>query len=227
MITSLAFTASAAIGPVDSILVTTNSGGSGDQYVIEEVTVDTYTVEAARLVFGVSSGEVGDYGAQPNDIVFADDYDLNTIFGRDAQGINPDWVIRSFGGEVFTSLNGSDPDFFVFEAGGDDVLEARAIPVVGLPAAWVLISSGAGNNWGDTGVVKTSSNNDINNGQTIYGIAFDITDLGVAEGTSLQGIDLRSATIDGASVLAAVPEPSMFALTLLGAVGLLVRSQRR
>ncbi len=217
----------ATIGPVNSVVVSTNSGVSGEEYVIEQITVDGYTVEASQLAFGTSSGEVDNLGPGVfNEITDADDYDLNTVFGRSDGGINPLWVIRSFGDAVFTSVNGGDPDFFIFEAGGDDALQVRAILDDGSEGVWVTISTGPGNNWGDTGVVKTTSNNDINDGQNIYGIAFDITDLGVGEDAVLQGIDLTSATIDGASVLAAVPEPSALSLILLGAAGFFSRPRR-
>lgn len=219
--------ASAAITGIDSVNydVAPAPGGVGDAYNLVDITVGSYTIGVADLAFGLSSGEVNDFGA-PNYMIAADDTDINSIFGRN-NDIDPKWVIRSFGMKrTIANGNGSAPDFFIFEAGGNDSFDIRAVLANGSYGEWVTVDKSL---YGPKLATKTGNYNDLNNNQAIKGIALDFTDLGVAPDAELQGIDISSLTIDGAAVLAStvVPEPSALSLLGLGFGGLFMAIRRK
>ena len=113
-----------------------------------------------------------------------------------------------FGGANWSDSNGSAADFFIFEARGNDTLSVAPIFTDDSVGQYVTIAS-SGVNWGDTGVTVTGP---VRTGDTIFGVAFAITDLKDAGGVALtnstviKGLAFDAPNIDIASI-SAVPAP--------------------
>jgi hypothetical protein len=107
------------------------------------------------------------------------------------------WQITMINGTAtWSDINGDNPDFFIFEAGMNDDITVGAILAGGALGQGVHIRSST---WGDTGLDKAGS---PNNGQSIGGIAFGISDLLDPSGlpltteTLIEGIQVESGTLD-------------------------------
>ena len=102
---------SAAVGPITSI--TADNPPGSPPYNILSITVDSYTVAADRLATGTTTH--GDIGGTPCPQM--DDWDINTALNYNLGGGNY-WTV-SFGGGLWKDSNGDNPDFFLFESGGN------------------------------------------------------------------------------------------------------------
>jgi hypothetical protein len=200
---ALASMAMAAWVPVTS--VTCNNPTGTAPYILQSLTVGTVpptTVTVDKLRFGTTSAGSGTTQAN------MDDYNLNNLFAGWAYPLQT--VL--FGGKEFFSTNGSLPDFFLFEAGGnpDDVFIAPIFPdnTQGMPIALATDINATG--WGLTGYVIAPTFPQA--GQTITGVSWDITAMLDASGNPLspnaviKGIRITSgAGIDICTFLAAIP----------------------
>jgi hypothetical protein len=204
MVFALAPAAQAAIVPITSV---TTSGS---------IDLDSFTAggtlytTATDLVAGTSV-DTGTLGGQSGVVGNQDNFDLNLIYSRGGNsGLNATWTTVSFGGANWSDSNGSDEDFFVFEAGGNDSISVRPIFVGGGVGQYTVLSTKGGIvNWGSTGVTITGP---IRTGDTIYGLGFAITDLKNGAGAALtnsdviMGLDFNGFNTDIASISAvAVP----------------------
>ena len=137
-----------------------------------------------------------------------DNFDLNLIFSRGANAGDNAWNTSLFGGANWSDSNGSAADFFIFEANGNDTLNVAPIFTDDSVGQYVTIAS-SGVNWGSTGVTVTGP---VRNGDTIFGVAFAITDLKDAGGVALtnstviKGLAFDAPNTDIASI-SAVPAP--------------------
>ena len=137
-----------------------------------------------------------------------DNFDLNLIFSRGANAGDNAWNTSLFGGANWSDSNGSAADFFIFEAKGNDTLNVAPIFTDDSVGQYVTIAS-SGVNWGSTGVTVTGP---VRNGDTIFGVAFAITDLKDAGGVALtnstviKGLAFDAPNTDIASI-SAVPAP--------------------
>jgi len=177
----LASMAMATIGPITSVATNDVGVSPNQQKFLQSITVGTDTVTS--LVYGTTT----QYWGTP--IVpllrpLIDDTDLNTGYGR-TSGTHGELETVLFGGKNFFSTNGSLPDFFLFEGAGtgsgnpDDVAIAAVLTNGTLGAAVELPTGMSG--WGNCGILTGS----FQNGQTIAGICWDITDLKDAAGSNL------------------------------------------
>ncbi|MHC4749937.1 MAG: hypothetical protein ACYTFW_08690, partial [Planctomycetota bacterium] len=142
--------------------------------------------------------------AQPapyDDITNADDFDLNLFAGR-ADEIPPTHQIKELGGQsAWKDTNGDNPDFFLFETGGNQDINIEAILPAGTIGQSVTVPEST---WGDTGLDITTSG--PHNGQSISGIAFAITDLLDQNGSNLT----NSSVIEGIQISSPGYDPSGF-----------------
>jgi len=209
--------AGAAIVPIIAVSTTTDTDPDPDTVILDSFTVGGVTYITNRdLVTGTSN--VGVEGQ--------DNFDLHQ---GDFGGVLP-LTTTLFGGANWSNSNGDAADFFIFEAGGNDALNVAPIFADDSVGQYVEITSSgrtgfeANYNWGNTGVIITGP---VRNGQTIYGVAFAITDLKDAGGealtnsTVIKGLAFDAPDIDIASISAvrpqAVPEPASIAIwSLLG-----------
>jgi hypothetical protein len=206
---------SAAIEPVTSV----SAGRNGHPpYILQSITVRDYTVTREFLATGTSTGAAL-LGTSINN---ADDFDLNGVATRNRSGI---WRVTEIDKKpLWRDTNGENPDFFIFEAGMNDVLTVQAILPGGELGAVVDFRDAA---WGYTGLKRVGL---LNMSQPIGGIAFAITDLLDAGGKPLsskaviEGIQINSGEVDPVSFCAVVPEPAT--LLVLGLGGLLLRYRR-
>ena len=189
----------AAVSPVASV----NAGVNGQPpYLLGSVTAGSYTVAQADLGTGASVGNAN-MGGLPENV---DDWDLNTIAARtNLTGEEAKWEIRQLGGrQTWTDSNGEQPDFFLFEAGmNDNGVQVWAILAGGGLGQAITLPNG--NTWGDTGLDIVGG---PNNGQSIGGVCWAITDLKDASGAALtnssvlEGIGWSSGTLDPAGFFA-------------------------
>ena len=197
----LAFAASASLAmaaftPITSVTYNTVSG-SPDQYNLTSLTTSNAftgvqtTVTNSILGFGTTTttGAGGPLGQM-------DDININNL----ATGFSATIKTVSFGGINFTNVNGSLPDFFIFEAANganpDDITIAAIFPDDSLGANVVCPTIVATNQWGNTGVVMGPGAQQ--SGQNIAGLAWDITDLKDAGGANLSS----STVIKGIAITA-------------------------
>jgi hypothetical protein len=185
----------AGIKPITSITATGASGP--DPIMLTSVTIDGYTVDVADLATGTGSG-AGGSATYP--VENADNFNINNF----ASLLNPHNIVN-FDGTNFSDNNGNNPDFFIFENGGNDSGSIRAIfPDDSLGQPISLYSS----DWGDTGFDSSVGS------QNISGIGFEIRDLLDAAGNNLtnttviKGLQISSSTIDPSCVCAVVASSS-------------------
>ena len=162
-------------------------------YLLQSITVGGYTVAVDQLATGTSTIEA-EFGTEAD---AADDFDLNNIVARNNPPGGDLWQITMINGTAtWSDINGDNPDFFIFEAGMNDDITVGAILAGGILGQPVHIRSST---WGDTGLDKAGS---PNNGQSIGGIAFDVSDLldpsglPLTTGALLEGIQVESGTLD-------------------------------
>jgi len=206
----------AAVEPVTSVVITQVDNPEAPNFWLESITVGSYTVAVDELVTGTSTGVATAQPTPYDDITAADDFDLNLFAGRASED-PPTHQIRELAGQsTWTDTNGDNPDFFVFETGGNQDINIEAILFDGTIGQTVAVPQA---NWGNTGLSITTSG--PHNGQSISGIAFAITDLLDADGNNLtnssmiQGIQISSAGYDPSCVCAiSPPAPEVVNLVL-------------
>ncbi len=192
--------ASAAVTPITKVVVE-KEATSPPKFWLKSITVGGYTITVDKLVTGTSEGKATAQPAPYNDIKVADNFDLNLFAGRSAEN-PPTWQIKKLGGQpAWVDTNGDNPDFFVFEAGGNQDFSIEAILPGGTIGASVQVPQAT---FGDTGLVITNSGPQV--GQIIAGVAFAITDLLDEKGNPLT----NSSIIEGIQITAAGIDPSLF-----------------
>ncbi len=146
---------------------------------IEAITVGKHTWRAKDLAFG--SARRAD-GSAVDDVC---NLDLTTgLPTHTGEEIIVD--VTAFDGAFWTDTNGERPDFFLFEAGGNDTVYVAALLAGNAVGKAVAVKS-----WGDTGIATP-----IGAGNAM-GVCFDVTDLLDADGKPLS----RDATLRGIRVL--------------------------
>ena len=164
---------------------------------ITSITFGGTVIPASHMANGYSSGGTDFLGQGTGPVQAADDLDLATYFARNF-GSAPDWRIN-FGMHYLPSS--TTPDFVVFEAGGNDTLQAQPILIDGSEGVPVVLSG----NWCNTGYLSPTG---PNAGQPVKGLAFRVTDLKDAAGAPLTltqplaGVKLLSPSVDGAAFIA-------------------------
>ena len=169
----------AAVGPITSI--TTDNPPGSPPYNILSITVDSYTATADRLATGTTTH--GAIGGTPCPEM--DDWDINTALNWNLGGGNY-WTVN-FGGELWKDSNGDNPDFFLFESGGDAGDYPDIAPVFPDGTVGTAIDI-PGSHWGGTGYnrVAAIANDAVDmDGQQLHGLCFAITDLLDASGNPL------------------------------------------
>ena len=193
---------SAAVGPITSI--TTDNPDGSPPYNILSITVGSYTVAADQLATGTTyQANIG--GALHP---FMDDFDINTALNYGGTS----FVTVNFGGGLWSNSNGDDPDFIVFESGG----EAGDTPT--FRAVFPDESLGQGvqfpSDWGATGYIRdaaVANDGKDMNGQQLHGMAFSITDLLDVSGNPLSansvilGLQYERGGMDPVGLFAVVP----------------------
>ena len=231
--------AMAAVGPVTSVTVNTVPGTT-PQYWLQSITVGGYTVGLGNLATGTSAGFGNAGGVTYSSIANMDSFDLNLFVARSSLNAPTNTIDTVlFGGANWVDLNGSLPDFFLFEAAAsgnpDDVGVAPIFPDGSIGLAIDLPQAQPG--WGLTGFSITGT--PANNGQPILGVSWDITDLKDASGNFLSSsaiimgirimngpVNLQAGGLDPALLCAVVPEPGTMTLILLGLGGLTLFRKR-
>ena len=178
---------------------------------ISAITVDGQKLTTEDLTTGQSTGEVQLLGSGGMPITAADNLDLHSYFARSS--VSQDlWAIDL--DPTWRDASGSADDFFVFEAGGNDVLRAAARLADGTLGQEVTLG-------GWTGLPLTAPSGP-NGGQIIHALSFSGSDLLDASGAplgpgdELSGIELYSATVDGAAfVHRAVPAAPLYRPTIV------------
>jgi hypothetical protein len=202
-----------ALTPITNVTYTTISGPP-DQYILTSIIANGNTVLAGTLGVGTSTGSPSS-ASTPR----MDDFDLSSI----ATGHTAPLKTVLFGGEPFTNVNGSLPDFFLFEASGganpDDITVAAIFldDSVGVAVTCpVSVSTPPGTipGWGNTGLSFLPFGGSAL--MTICGLCWDITDLKDASSNSLpsdaviKGIQIAGPfgnNIDPVAFLATAPAP--------------------
>jgi len=197
---------SAAVEPITSI--TTDNPPGSPPYNLLSVTIGDYTVTADRLATGTTTfGSIGGTEAPEND-----DFDINTALNWNL-GATP-WFTVNFGGGLWKNSNGADPDFILFESGGNagDAPTFQAIFPDGSTGQGVLFSS----SWGPTGYNRDAAiaGDAVDmNGQQLHGLSFSITDLldaagnALAEDAVILGLQFERGGTDPVGLFAVVPPP--------------------
>lgn len=206
----MATSVNAAVTPITDVTITrVDNPGGAPNFWLESITVGSYTVPVLRLVTGVSEGVATAQPAPYDDIKNADDFDLNLFAGR-ADENPPTHQIRELGGQsAWTDTNGDNPDFFVFETGGNQDINIEAILSGGTIGQSVTVPEAT---WGNTGLTITTSG--PHNGQSISGVAFAITDLLDQNGNNLT----NSSLIEGIQISSPGYDPSCFCAVSTGEI---------
>jgi len=172
---------------------------------VQRLSVGGYSLDVYRLGTGGSDGEVSFDELDGFAVHAVDNANLTIYFARSGVG-DEAWDV-SFGAGPWSNTNGDAPDFFVFEAGGNDSVHAAPVLEGGSVGQAVTFSS-----WSGTGYVLEYG---PNSGQEIHGLAFRHTELRdaagapLAPGDRLVGLELRAAGIDGAALLFVDPDPDL------------------
>jgi hypothetical protein len=203
----------AAVTPITDITITQIDNPNGTpNFMLESITIGSYTATVQRLVTGVSEGVATAQPAPYDDITNADSFDLNLFAGRATEN-PPTHTITSFGGKsVWVNTNGDNPDFFIFETGGNQDINIAAVLPGGTIGQSVTVATAT---WGNTGLSITTSG--PHNGQSISGIALALTDLLDQNGNNLtndsviEGIQIDSDGYDPSLVCAVLAEKILFA----------------
>jgi len=174
---------SAAIVPITS--VTCDHPTGTPPYNLLSITVGSYTVTADRL--GVGTSSIVPAGTL---LPRLDNLDLSEGYSTSAGTI---YKTVGFGGSpTWKDSNGDNPDFFIFESGGEDAPAIAAILPGGVVGQAVTV---AATKWGQTKYNRPAVSVDAEamQGQPIVGFAFAITDLLDASGKPLT----NSSVIEG------------------------------
>ncbi len=148
---------------------------------------------------GRSSGATTSWNGEEAAAIAADDFELGTYFARTSVGGAP-WTIDL---GAWRDGNGPAADFFLFEVGGNDALQVRAVLPGGALGQAVAFST-----WTGTGFFASAG---PNAGQQVHGLAFASSDLRLPGGAPLpagqrlQGLQVTSGGVDGACFLAVDP----------------------
>jgi hypothetical protein len=146
---------------------------------IETITVGRRTYRAGDLAFGTARRADG------SAVEAVCSFDLTTgLPTHTGEEIVVD--VTAFDGAFYKDTNGEAPDFFLFEAGGNDTVYVAALLAGNAVGKAVAVKA-----WGDTGVETP-----IGAGNAM-GVCFDVTDLLDAEGKPLS----RDATLRGIRIL--------------------------
>ena len=172
-------TSSAAVGPISGI--TADNPNGSPPYNILSITVDNYTVTVDRL--GVAKSTHGSIGGTATPEM--EDFDINTALNWNL-GPGNYWFVN-FGGNLWKDSNGDNPDFFLFESGGNAGDDPDIAPIFPDGTVGTAIDI-PGSNWGGTGYnrVAAAANDAVDmDGQELHGLSFAITDLQDASGNPL------------------------------------------
>ncbi|UCE50065.1 MAG: LamG domain-containing protein, partial [Phycisphaerales bacterium] len=176
---------SATVAPVTS--VTTDNPPGTPPYNLTSVTVGTYTVDVSGLASGTSTTTLDP--VKGLELPVMDDLEIGTQY---SSGEPTDaFTVHMFGGRLWMNSNGDEPDFFLFEAGGQDNPVFAAILPGGVLGQEVTIPA-TDSLWGSLGDGYTAPSN----GQQLYGVSFAITDLLDADGNPLT----NNSLIEGLAV---------------------------
>jgi len=200
----------AQVVPIDSVTITRiDNPGGAPNFMLDSVTAGGYTVTVDQLVTGLSEGVATAQPAPYDDITVADSFDLNLFAGR-ANEVPPTHQVKEFGGQaVWSDTNRNNPDFFVFETGGNQDIAIEAILPGGAIGQSVNVPQSL---FGDTGLVITTPG--PHNGQTIEGIAFAITDLLDQDGNKLT----NNSVIEGIQISSPGYDPSLVCAVMGGEI---------
>ena len=209
----------AVLQTVTSTSVSVVAASPRPQYWVQSITVGSYSIPVASLRTGTTTG-TPDAGFS---ITSIDTFDLNDYCPRTAKTLTINTVY--FNGKNFKDVNGTDPDFFVYEVCATsstnwcDAANVRLKPILSdgtIPADAYRINSI--NNY-PGGFVMDPANPTQKllvvdgrtgglNGQAIGGLSFSLTDMKDAAGNFLlptaeiRGILIDSGNIDLALVCA-------------------------
>jgi len=191
----------------------------------------------AGSTISVTSGTVRGYGNAafatgtpviPGGSTHAELNDSSILTGVSGTGgfTNGDYSL-SFNTNV--TDNDAALDFFFFEDGGNDSGTIYAVLADGSVSSGLAFTSASfGSAITATGVLN--NNGATLTGRNVEGFAFAFTDLGITNGTEIQGIVVDTgATADAYGIFAnvdAVPEPSSTALLGLGGLALILRRRK-
>ena len=213
----------ATIATADPITAVTRDGIDpdgldGDN--ILTITVDAFTVGASELGFGVTS--------EPDGSDISDQVDNLNVADLDSFSFTMVTDFTGHPGGGYSSRNGDDVDFFIFEIGSNDDIDVTATYDIGGGATEGLPITFLESDWGEPGGDA--------GGQVLSGIAFRVTDLLDEFGAALPESALilstrigdRSGGIDANSYSVVIPEPSSIMLAIFGAMllGFVGRRQR-
>jgi hypothetical protein len=191
---------SAAIVPITS--VTCDHPTGTPPYNLLSITVGNYTVTADRL--GVGTSSIVPAGTP---LPRLDNLDLSEGYSSTAGTI---YKTVGFGGSpTWKDSNGDNPDFFIFESGGEDAPAIAAILPGGVVGQAVTVTG----KWGQTKYNRPAVSVDAEamQGQPIVGFAFAITDLLDASGkpltnsSEIEGIQTTRNGMDPMTYCAVVP----------------------
>jgi len=110
-----AVSAQAAVTPITSITYTRVEAGAAPNFLLQSITVGSYTIAVNRLVTGTSEGAATAQPAPYNDIKNADSFDLNLFAGRSGENPPTHRITQLGGKSAWVDTNGNNPDFFLFE----------------------------------------------------------------------------------------------------------------
>jgi hypothetical protein len=198
----------AAVTPITNITYTRVEAGAAPKLLLESITVGSYTIAVNRLVTGTSEGVATAQPAPYNDIKNADSFDLNLFAGRSNENPPTHKVTQLGGKSAWVDTNGNNPDFFIFETGGNQDINVEAILPGGAIGRSVAVPTAM---WGDTGLDITGT---PHNGQSVSGIALAITDLFDQNGNRLT----NSSIIAGIQISSAGYDPSLVCAVLAGQI---------
>jgi len=148
--------------------------------------VGGYTVDASRLTVGTSTTTVDPVVGTALPVIDNLELSLCYIAGETTDA----FTVHMFGGKLWTNSNGDEPDFFLFEAGGNDNPDFAAILPGGVLGRTVTIPA-TDSLWGGIGAGYNGTND-----QEIHGVSFAITDLLDASGNPLT----NSSIIEGLAI---------------------------
>ncbi len=193
---------SAAIGPVTAI--TTDNPPGSPPYNVRSITVGNYTAD--RLGTGTTTVGTTLSGTKcPEN----DDFDINTALNWN---LGETYSTVNFGGALWTNSNGDNPDFFLFESGGNAGDDPEVYPI--FPDGSVGSMTKIPDQWKSLGYnrVRAAAGDAVDmDGQSLCGMAWAITDLKDAGGKPLtndaviMGLRFNRSGTDPVGLFAVLP----------------------